>query len=117
MPGLFDGTPLERPVTCESCGKALPECTCPRDASGKVCRPQDQEARVRREQRRGNWVTVVGGLDPRATDLKALLKDFKARCAAGGTVLDDGIEIQGDYRDRVVQVLKERGYPAKPAGG
>jgi translation initiation factor 1 len=118
MPGLFAGTPLERPVTCEVCGKPLEECRCPRNAAGQVTLAKDQPARVRRERRAGGkWVTVVDGLDPRATDLAALLKRLKAACAAGGGVTESGVEIQGDHRERVVTLLKEMGYPAKAAGG
>jgi len=117
MPGLFDGSQLERPVTCPACDRPVADCTCPRDAEGKLCRPADQDARVRREKRRGKWVTVVTGLDPQATDLKQLAKDLKAKCAAGGTATDDGIELQGDHRDRAVEMLKAMGYPARPAGG
>jgi len=117
MAGLFDGTSLERPVTCEACGQPMDDCQCPRDAAGHVCRPRDQDARVRREKRRGKWVTVVTGLDPQATDLKAMSSKFRAACSAGGTVTADGIEVQGDHRDRIVQVLCEMGYPAKAAGG
>ncbi|XAL98574.1 translation initiation factor [Phycisphaeraceae bacterium D3-23] len=115
--GLFDGTSLERPTTCASCGKALAQCACPRDAQGDVCTPKQQDARVRREKRRGKWVTVVYQLDPSATDLKALAKQLKNKCSAGGSVTDDGVEVQGDHRDRVVEYLKSLGYPAKPAGG
>jgi translation initiation factor 1 len=117
MAGLFDGTSLERPVTCEVCGKALTVCGCPRDASGQVCRPKDQQARVRREKVRGKWTTVITGLDPAATDLKALAKEMRSLCAAGATATDDGVQIQGDHRDRIVEKLKAMGYPAKAAGG
>jgi translation initiation factor 1 len=117
MPGLFDGTNLEQPVTCPACGKAKDGCACPHDASGKLCLPKDQDARVRREKRRGKWVTVVTGLDPAATDLKQLAKALKAKCASGGTSTDDGVEVQGDHRDKIVDYLKSIGYPAKPAGG
>jgi len=117
MPGLFDGTQLEQPVTCPACGKATEDCACPRDAEGNVCLPKDQDARVRREKRRGKWVTVVTQLDPGATDLKQLAKDLKAKCASGGSTTDDGVELQGDHRDTVVAHLKTLGYPAKPAGG
>ena len=117
MPGLFAGTALEQPVTCAVCGKPLDECTCPRDAQGNVCRPADQPARVQREKRRGKWTTVVLGLDPEASDRAAMLKQVKKLCSAGGTVTDDGFEIQGDHRDRLVDWLKQKGYPAKPAGG
>lgn len=117
MPGLFDGSALKQPVTCAACGEALADCACPRDAAGNVCRPGDQDARVRREKRRGKWVTVVYQLDPSATDLKALAKHLKSACSAGGAVTADGVEVQGDHRDRVVGFLRDAGYPAKAAGG
>ena len=117
MPGLFDGSKLEQPVTCPACDEALDTCPCPRDANGAVCLPKDQDARVRREKRRGKWVTVVTGLDSAATDLKQLAKDLKAKCASGGSVTGDGIEVQGDHRDAIVTHLKSFGYPAKPSGG
>lgn len=115
--GLFDGTSFERPVTCERCGKSLGDCQCPRNAQGQVTLAKDQPARVQREKRRGKWTTVVSGLDPAATDLSAMLKTFKTTLGVGGTIRDDGFELQGDVRDRLVKELKEKGYPAKPAGG
>lgn len=72
---------------------------------------------MHREKRRGKWTTVITGLDPTATDLKALCKELKGKCSAGGAVKDDTVEIQGDHRDRIVDLLKSRGYPAKAAGG
>lgn len=117
MAGLFDGTSLQRPVTCERCGKALLACVCPRGADGKVLLPKDQPARVRREKRRGKDVTVIAGLDPKASDLAGLLKQLKTTLGAGGTVADGEIEVQGDHRDKVVAWLVKMGYPAKSAGG
>ncbi len=117
MSGLFAGTPLERPVTCERCGLVLKECRCPRGASGKVVLPKDQPARVRREKRRGKIVTVIAGLDADATDLKAMLSEFKKSLGAGGTVAGGEVELQGDHRDKVVERLVALGYPAKSAGG
>jgi len=117
MAGLFDGTALEQPVTCESCRLPPADCGCPRDAAGRVCLPRDQPARVQREKRRGKWVTVVTGLDPAATDLPAMLKQVKKQCSAGGAVHADGFEVQGDHRDTLVGLLRGLGYPAKPAGG
>lgn len=46
-----------------------------------------------------------------------MLKQFKSLCAAGGTIAEDRIEIQGDHRERVLTALKGLGYPAKSAGG
>ncbi len=116
MAGLFDGTRFERPVTCEVCERPLADCRCPRGADGKVKPAADQPARVSRERRAGGKiVTVIAGLDPVASDLAGLLKRFKTLCAAGGTVADGCIEIQGDHRERLVAALREMGYPAKSA--
>src|SRR5687768_722170 len=94
--GLFDGSKFERPVTCEVCGKAMGECVCPRDAAGRVLPPAKQTAVIRLEKRPGGRVmTLVEGLDPVASDLQALLKALKNRCAAGGAVAGSVIEIQG----------------------
>jgi len=121
MGGLFDGTALERPVTCERCGLSVHECSCPRDATGAVTTPADQPARVRREKRRGKWTTVVTGLDPDASDLKGMLKELKVMLGAGGAIAssqgDPTIEVQGDHAEAVIAYLRDHGYPAKRAGG
>lgn len=125
MSGLFAGTPLEQPVTCERCAQPHARCACPRDAkSGRVLDPKDQALRVRREQRRGKFVTVVVGFavrSDRTNDLPEMLKALKSRFGVGGTMLDasqgTGFELQGDHREKLVEHLKALGYPAKPAGG
>ena len=118
MSGLFDGTPLARPVTCEVCERPLAHCVCPRNESGAVMLPTDQPARVGREKRRkGKTVTIITGLDPVASDLDAILGQLKAACAAGGTISQDRIEIQGDHRERALGILRDLGYPAKLTGG
>ena len=116
MPGLFHGTPLERPVTCEVCEKPLDDCTCPRDAAGKVKPPGDQQATIRLEKRgKGKVVTTITGLDPVASDLPAILRILKANCGAGGTVAGDVIEIQGDHRENVATQLKSMQYTSRIA--
>jgi len=118
MSGLFDGTPLERPVTCQACEKPLDQCACPRGADGEVRLPKDQPARVGREKRRkGKTVTVIMGLDPDASNLNDILAQLKSACAAGGTINDRRIEIQGDHRKRALAILQDLGYPAKLSGG
>ena len=104
-------------MTCAACGQGRDRCSCPRDGQGNVVLPGDQAARVRREKRRGKWVTVVSGLDPAASDLPGLVKQFKQQCSAGGAVREDGFEVQGDHREAVTVALKALGYPAKLAGG
>lgn len=118
MSGLFDGTPLERPVSCHACEKPLDQCACPRNADGEILLPKDQPVRIRREKRRkGKIVTVVDGLDPSASDPGAILKRLKSACAAGGTVTKGVIEIQGDHTKRVANILEGLGFPAKISGG
>jgi len=117
MSGLFSGTPLERPVTCEQCSRPMSSCNCPRGADGKICTPADQRVRVHLEKRRGAWVTIVRGLDPVASDAKSMVGELKKKLAAGGTPTGDGFELQGNHREAVLAFLIERGYPAKPSGG
>ncbi len=122
MSGLFAGTPLQQPVTCERCNKPHAGCTCPRGRDGKVLNPRDQAIRVRREKRAGKIVTVIAGFaprSPRTDDLPDLLSQFKKKHATGGKVDSSAgeIELQGDHRDKLVAHLITLGYPAKPAGG
>ena len=118
MSGLFDGSPLERPVSCEVCNRPLTECACPRSESGEVLLPKDQPARVGREKRRkGKTVTVITGIDHIASDLDAILAKLKSVCAAGGTINEGRIEVQGDHREKALLILLDLGYPAKLSGG
>lgn len=117
-PGLFAGTSLERPVTCERCEKPLADCRCPRSKEGSILPPSQQKVRIRREKRGGKMVTVVAGLDPHANDLAALLKKWKAAMGTGGTLADGvEIELQGDHREKLLAQLKKEGFDAKPSGG
>ncbi|MBX3386986.1 MAG: hypothetical protein KF768_10475 [Phycisphaeraceae bacterium] len=123
MSGLFHGTPLQRPVTCEVCGKPLPSanapdvCACPRNAAGQVILPQHQSPRVRREKRRGKACCVIAGLDPTPSNLAAMLKSLRTSLGTGGGIDDDEIVIQGDHRDAIVTKLCALGYKAKASGG
>ncbi|MEQ9096490.1 MAG: hypothetical protein RIE32_09530 [Phycisphaerales bacterium] len=121
-PSLFDGTALERPVTCEHCGEPLERCRCAKDRAGRAVDPAGVSPRVRREKRRGTWCTIVAELGLSKDDAKALLKEMRTGLGTGGGLGDakDGaieIVLQGDHRDAVVQRLSAKGYKAKAAGG
>ena len=75
--------------------------------------------RVRRETqgRGGKTVTVIWGLARTKAGVLEMTRDLKRACGAGGSVKLDRIEIQGDHRDAVVRMLRERGYKVKLAGG
>lgn len=78
-----------------------------------------QTARIWRDskRRRGKTVTVVGGLQHDPATLEALLKRLKQQCGAGGTLKDGELEIQGDHRQRIGEVLAGLGYKIKAVGG
>jgi translation initiation factor 1 len=111
MPGLFAGTSLERPVTCERCEQPLDACRCPRNADGRILTPDQQTVTVRVEKRgKGKVMTAAAGFDSSASDLPAILKTLKAACGAGGTIEDGMICVQGDQREKVIASLRSMGY-------
>ena len=75
--------------------------------------------KVRRETagRRGKAVTTVSDVPLDEAGLKALAGKLKKRCGVGGSAKDGVIELQGDHRDVVVEVLREAGYDVVLAGG
>jgi translation initiation factor 1 len=62
-------------------------------------------------------VTLVKNLVLSAEDLKALAKELKQACGTGGTIKDGVIEIQGEQREKIAEVLRRLGYKVKIAGG
>jgi translation initiation factor 1 len=63
--------------------------------------------------RGGKTVTVVYGLPKNALFLKDLAQELKRACGTGGAVLEDGVELQGDIRDRVREFLLARSFQVK----
>ena len=72
-------------------------------------------ARLRMEKkgRGGKAVTVVYDLPQNDGFLKELSQRLKRACGTGGTVVDGGVELQGDLRDRVRDFLQQQGYVVK----
>ncbi|MDR1347667.1 MAG: translation initiation factor [Prevotellaceae bacterium] len=70
-----------------------------------------------RKQRKGKKVTLVTGFIGTAEDLKNLGKELKTKCSTGGSIKDGEIIIQGDFCNKVLELLTKAGYKAKRSGG
>lgn len=110
--GLFDGTALERPVTCDQCGGDAKLCQCPPPVAAVAdTPPEKQTLKVRLEKRkRGKLVTVISGFDCSSAQLQGTLSHLQSQCGAGGSIDQQQIELQGDHTARVPDLLTARGY-------
>ena len=91
---------------CPTCGLPGMICTCDSILKG------EQRISVSREMRRwGRPVTIIRGIDSRDLDLKDLTRSLKEKLACGGTFRDNQIELQGDHRLRLKDILVKLGFP------
>lgn len=90
------------------------------DQGEPVTVPANQQkliVQLDKKNRKGKAVTLVTGFAGSAEDLEALGKLLKTRCGVGGTAKDGEILIQGDFRDKILQILAGEGFKVKRSGG
>ena len=79
--------------------------------------PQELEAHFSNKGRAGKTVTVIKGFEGEASELKELAKTLKNAVGVGGTIKNGEIIIQGNYRDKLMDLLSEMGHKIKRVGG
>jgi translation initiation factor 1 len=100
---------------CMSCGWPAKECRCStRLAAPPEAVPRKIAARLRLEKRASDKsVTVIEGLPGNASFLESLAKELKKGCGCGGYAGEASVELQGDQRERVRELLQRKGWTVK----
>jgi len=78
---------------------------------------QDDPIICKYEKRKGKPITIIEGYNGATKDFKKLAKEIKTTLSVGGSFKDEKIIIQGDYRDKIMQLLKDKGFTVKRVGG
>jgi translation initiation factor 1 len=98
---------------CPGCGWPVRDCKCSRGGTEAVPSRIVAKLRLEKKGRGGKSVTVVDGLPRNDAFLRELCSELKRACGAGGSVGDGAVEIQGDLRARVRELLAAKGYTVK----
>lgn len=75
-----------------------------------IVKEQQRVAIAVDKRRYGKMMTIVDGINPHELDIHEMAAKLKSKCACGGTVKDGKIELQGDHREKVKDVLQQMGF-------
>jgi translation initiation factor 1 len=78
---------------------------------------QDDPLICKYEKRKGKATTIIEGYTGADEDFKMLAKEIKTMLSVGGSFKNEQIIIQGDYRDKIMELLKSKGFKVKRVGG
>ena len=91
---------------CAKCGLPSELCVC------ETIAKEAQKIQITTEKKRyGKLSTIVQGIDSKDINIKDLAKKLKSELACGGTVKDNAVELQGDHRKKVKEILIKMGFP------
>jgi translation initiation factor 1 len=98
---------------CPRCGWPLAECRCAASLDQPVPAKIVARLSIERAHRGGKTVTVVDGLPRNEPFLATIASVLKRACGSGGTVAEGRVEIQGDQREKIRDLLARRGWTVK----
>ena len=78
---------------------------------------QDEPLLCKYEKRKGKPITIIEGYNGAIKDFKILAKEIKTKLSVGGSFKNESIIIQGDYRDKIMEILQNKGFSVKRVGG
>ena len=78
---------------------------------------QEDPMSCKYEKRKGKPITIIEGYAGADSDFKQLAKEIKKMLSVGGSFKNEQIIIQGDYRDKIMNFLKNKGFKVKRVGG
>ncbi|MEM7826678.1 MAG: stress response translation initiation inhibitor YciH [Candidatus Aenigmatarchaeota archaeon] len=91
---------------CPKCGLPKELCVCE-----KIAKEQQKIVVEIKQKRYKKIITVIHGISPKNIDIKKLLKELKTELACGGTYKNNEIELQGNHKDKILDILVKHGFP------